>query len=103
VDLVLSGHDHVYVRTAPTFGGEATSEPGKGTVYLNSTAVGDRYLDADPENPYANLERIIGGGTLGTIFTLEPDAIRLRTYDMSGTIVDEAVLPARRRDASPSR
>jgi 3',5'-cyclic AMP phosphodiesterase CpdA len=100
VDLVLSGHDHVYVRTAPTFGGEATSGPGKGTVYLTSTAVGDRYMDADPENPYTNLERILGGETLGTIFTLEPDAIRLRTYDMSGTIVDEAVLPARRRDSA---
>jgi 3',5'-cyclic AMP phosphodiesterase CpdA len=103
VDLVLSGHDHVYVRTAPTFGGEATSEAGKGTVYLTSTAVGDRYRDADPENPYTNLERILGGETLGTIFTLGPDAIRLRTYDMAGTTVDEAVLPARRRDASDVR
>jgi 3',5'-cyclic AMP phosphodiesterase CpdA len=103
VDLVLSGHDHVYVRTAPTFGGEATREPGKGTVYLNSTAVGDRYMDADPENPYTNLERILGGETLGVIFAVGPDAIRLRTYDVSGTIVDEAVLPARQRDASPSR
>jgi 3',5'-cyclic AMP phosphodiesterase CpdA len=103
VDLVLSGHDHVYVRTSPTFGGEATSDPGKGTVYLNSTAVGDRYMDADPENPFTNLERILGGETLGVIVAVGRDAIRLRTFDMSGTIVDEAVLPARQRDASPSR
>jgi predicted MPP superfamily phosphohydrolase len=87
VDLVLSGHDHVYVRTAPT----------GGTVYITSTAVGDRYRDADPANPYTNLERILGGETLGTIFTVMPDAIRLRTYDMTGEIVDEAVLPTRRR------
>jgi hypothetical protein len=103
VDLVLSGHDHVYVRTAPTFRGDAASEAGKGTVYLTSTAVGDRYRDADPENPYTNLERILGGQTLGTIFTLGRDTIRLRTYDMSGAIVDEAVLPARRRGAAPVR
>lgn len=98
VDLVLSGHDHVYVRTAPTTGDRATSAPGMGTVYLTSSAVGDRYRDEDPENPYTNLERILGGETLGTIFTLGPDAIRLRTYDMSGATVDEAVLPARRRN-----
>jgi hypothetical protein len=103
VDLVLSGHDHVYVRTAPTLGGEATSEAGKGTVYLTSTAVGDRHRGVDPENPYTNLERILGGETLGTIFTLGPDAIRLRTHDMSGATVDEAVLPARRRDTLPAR
>jgi acid phosphatase type 7 len=103
VDLVLSGHDHVYVRTAPTFGGKVTSDSGEGTVYLTSATVGDRYRDADPENPYTNLARILGGETLGTIFTLGPDAIRLRTYDMSGTTVDEAVLPARRPAAAPSR
>jgi hypothetical protein len=98
VDLVLSGHDHVYVRTAPTTGGSATSEPRQGTVYLTSTTVGDRYMDADPANPCTNLERIIGGETLGTIFAVGHDAIRLRTYDTAGAIVDEAVLPARRRD-----
>jgi hypothetical protein len=48
------------------------------------------------------VERILGGETLGTIFTLGPDAIRLRTYDTAGAIVDEAVLPARRRDTAAS-
>jgi predicted MPP superfamily phosphohydrolase len=96
VDLVLSGHDHVYVRTAPTAGGERATAPGSGTVYVTSTAVGDRYMAADPENPYPNLERILGGETLGTIFTVGLDAIRLRSYDSTGTILDEAVLPARR-------
>jgi 3',5'-cyclic AMP phosphodiesterase CpdA len=100
VDLVLSGHDHVYVRTSRTFAGEAVSEPGVGTVYLTATAAGDRYMEADPETSYTNLERTLGGRTLGTILTVGPDAIRLRTFDMSGAIVDEAVLPARRASAA---
>ncbi|HUH12233.1 MAG TPA: metallophosphoesterase family protein [Longimicrobiales bacterium] len=93
VDLVLSGHDHVYVRTAPTYAGERSADPDRGTVYVGSTAVGDRYREADPENPYTNIERIIGGArTLGTIVTVEGGSVRLRTYDLSGAIVDEAVL-----------
>lgn len=102
VDLVLSGHDHVYVRTAATVGGSPTSEPGRGTVYITSTAVGDRHVAADPENPYTNVQRIRGGETLGTIFTVGPDAIRLRTFDMNGSVIDEAVLPARPRGAAAS-
>ena len=93
VDLVLAGHDHVYVRTAPTRGGERAADPDRGTIYLGSTAVGDRYREADPANPYTNIEKIIGGErTLGTIVTVDGGSVWLQTYDLSGTIVDEAVL-----------
>ena len=103
VDLVLSGHDHVYVRTAPTIAGEAARAAGKGTVYVTSTAVGDRYMEADSASPYPNLERVLGGGMLGIVFTVGSDAIRLRAFDPSGAIVDEAVLPARPRGGLPAR
>lgn len=97
VDLVLSGHDHVYVRTSNTYGGQVSRDPNRGTVYIGATAVGDRYNDADPDNPYTNVEKLIGGETLGTIVTVGLTSIRLRTYDMTGTVVDEAVLPAKTR------
>jgi hypothetical protein len=96
VDLVLAGHDHVYVRTVPTYAGEPAAGPGLGTVYLTSTAVGDRHRDADPDNPYRNIAALIGGQTLGTIVTVGPAALRLRTYDVTGALVDQAQLPARR-------
>lgn len=98
LDLMLAGHDHVYVRTARTYQGEVSDDPRLGTVYMGSTAVGDRWRDADPENPYENIEAIVGGSplTLGTIITVGPSSIRIRTYGLDGEIVDQAVLESRR-------
>lgn len=39
VDLVLSGHDHIYERSRPMFGSEVVA-PGKGTIYLVSGGAG---------------------------------------------------------------
>ena len=37
VDIVVAGHDHVYVRTKPMKGGMAATD-GKGTIYITLTA-----------------------------------------------------------------
>ena len=40
VDLVLSGHDHVFTRTKKLVNGEVTTEKNKGTVYIEGGGAG---------------------------------------------------------------
>lgn len=42
VDLVLNGHDHIYLRTFPMNGGSAV-EPGEGTVYVVGGSSGPKF------------------------------------------------------------
>jgi len=42
VDLVLSGHDHIYSRTCQLDGGKETTDRKKGTYYLDMGSSGDK-------------------------------------------------------------
>ena len=47
IDLVLSGHDHLYSRTEVMYGGEKAD--GEGTVYLQSSSASGSNYDPLPE------------------------------------------------------
>ena len=47
IDLVLSGHDHLYSRTEVMFGGKITD--GEGTVYVQSSSASGSNYDPLPE------------------------------------------------------
>jgi hypothetical protein len=67
VDLVIGGHDHIYVRSK-LMKDDHPSTDGKGTIYLViSTASGGKYYDINPNSevttvyPYFNQEMSTGG------------------------------------------
>ncbi|MGI5864793.1 MAG: metallophosphoesterase family protein [Myxococcales bacterium] len=96
VDLVLSGHNHVYVRTKPIRNG-AVATSGRGTVYITANQIGDRGRDAAPSlGEYG--EVIYGTTTASTasVITVTDTSIRGRMFDANGTIRDSYTIAARR-------
>ena len=47
IDLVLSGHDHIYLRT--TMKGDQKVKPGEGTTYLQGGTVGNKFYKLTKE------------------------------------------------------
>ncbi len=81
VDLVLSGHQHVYMRTYPLKKGVRDDD---GIVYLMGFSGGKQYTPGSFEYAAAS----IGGKPVYTVITLNEKGIFLETRDSSGAIVD---------------
>ena len=45
IDLVLNGHDHLYLRT--TMKGGVKTTPGNGTTYITGGSSANKYYDAE--------------------------------------------------------
>lgn len=100
VDLVLAGHNHVYVRTKPIYGGEVAAE-GEGTVYITANQIGDRgRMAASDLGEYG--EAIYGGTTesnsISTISVIDITATAIygEMFDANGAVFDTYTIPARR-------
>ncbi len=75
IDLVLSGHDHLYSRTEAMYGGKKAE--GEGTVYVQSSSASGSNYDPLPE-------------TLAS-FTVSAFDVRVPTYT-AFTFTDEAII-----------
>ncbi len=87
IDLCLSGHDHIYSRTVPTYGGKIAE--GEGTVYIQSTsASGSNYDDLndsklssftvsvfDTNIPTYTALTFTDEAIIGTTYRTDPDEI----------------------------
>ena len=93
VDLVLSGHDHIFSRTNPMEGG---------TFYLDMGSSGDKKRRPDStmlENKtrYAKVIDLIDEG-ISCASNIEVDArqMRVSVYDQYAQVIDRFTIPARR-------
>ena len=91
IDLVLMGHDHVYLRTKPYSRGQYV-DMGKGTVYLtnasgNQDRRGDRLASKDPANVAFMMAQPVGPAY--TYITITNDEIRVtsKAYDEQGQLL----------------
>lgn len=90
VDLVLSGHNHIYERSVPVRdGGEVPT--GEGTVYLVSGGAGAPL--------YENVDDGLWFGSVANpiehyvIAEFSPGEVVFTAYDLSGTTIDRFTLP----------
>ena len=91
VDLVLSGHNHVYARTRQVYQGNVSSKIAEGTVYITGIQIGDRYQsDNTPAMPEVDFSRLGKDADGGSIITVGDDYINMRFIDMNGNKVDSA-------------
>jgi hypothetical protein len=100
VDLVLAGHNHVWVRTKPIRGG-AVAADGDGTVYITHNQIGDRgRMAASSLGEFA--EAIYGGTTTSNhvstiaVITIDEEAITGTMFDDGEVVRDTFTIPARR-------
>jgi|GEM_PF-30754 len=90
VDLVLSGHDHLYLRTFPMNGGSATQE-GEGTVYVVGGSSGPKFY-GKTDRPWT--EVIFDEMTqIYSAIEIDGDMLKLTAKTVTdGRFVDEFVI-----------
>lgn len=81
VNLVLSGHQHLYARTAPLRLGQPDLS---GTVYLTGVG-GNKMYEADPIDSF---EVIRTGTAVHTFICVNSDTVELETYTYLGELID---------------
>jgi 3',5'-cyclic AMP phosphodiesterase CpdA len=95
VDIVFSGHDHMYQRTHP-LRGNAIGEPGAGTVYVITAAGGAALYEPSGPRP-AFIATLDHEHFSFTHVAIEEDTLTLRQVALGGSVLDEFTLakPAR--------
>ena len=102
VDLVLSGHDHIYSRTFALDGDRPTTDPEKGTFYLDMGSSGDKRRPLDrslTESPRHARVLDLKELDMSCACTVDVEANRLlvTVYDQHGHTVDSFTVPRKQR------
>lgn len=105
VDLVLSGHDHIYARTKSIYNDEVTTEKYKGTTYILGGSAGTKFYNKQSE---ANAEKWacqFHQQTCCTVITVGDKNLKINTYALGnsnngtytpGELKDTAVIARKR-------
>lgn len=98
VDLVMSGHDHTWARTAPLQNNKLVDYEGNGTTYLIVASPGPKFNEPDA---YAgsqfvkrNDEKLTEGIYSNIMFT--DSGIKVEAYTLSNKLYDSFFIPAKR-------
>lgn len=93
VDLVLNGHDHSYMRSKRLKDGRAAGEGEGGTTYVVATACEKHYEFERLPIAEVQFNRIATYQEIAVETTEEgKPAMRLRTWDGAGNVLDECVM-----------
>jgi len=88
VDMVFVGHQHMYMRTYPIYGGEIQENPSQGITYVLGDAGDKTYLSPEAHNYIAVVKE--GSEATGyTIISIDGDVLTLTTRGLDGGIMDE--------------
>lgn len=88
VDMVLTGHDHSYMRTFPTRNGTKVANPADGTTYVVSFSGSKMYDQQPDEHSAVAFEKI----PTYQIIDINGKQLTYRAYDARETVVDELVI-----------
>ncbi len=96
VNLVLSGHDHIYSRTYP-ISGNTPSVSNNGTIYLDLGSSGNKRRNIDDSLLYSKLHaKVIDlkeqATSLGAIVNVVDKKMLVKVYSLVGEVVDEFVI-----------
>lgn len=89
VDLVLCGHQHVYMRTKPMLQGKENKE--NGITYI--MGVSGRKLYSQVDVPYAEVMQ--GQESNYQLLTVQGDQLTVTAKDADGTTLDQAVIKSK--------
>ena len=90
VDLVLSGHDHVFTRTKNLINSNVTNEKYKGTVYIEGGAAGPKYYAIQSTENQDKWAAVVEQRICATVITLSKDTYSTATYSNSGALLDSS-------------
>ena len=98
VDLVLSGHDHIYARSLPMYQDKPTTNPQLGITYIIGGVGGRKFYSVDP-SPTSNTQfydHYVENTSVANIITIDHEKISIELIDLYGNVLDTATLPAKR-------
>lgn len=92
VDLVISGHDHLYSRTKQIYQNKVSNNPNLGCYYLDLGSSGNKIRTIDGSTNDELHECIIDINNLnialGAIIEIKKDSLIINVYDQYGNIKD---------------
>jgi len=99
VDVFLSGHSHVYIRSQKLYNDVLSTDPSKGTYYMVAPS-----CDGDRGEPmpgskasWVDFSWAAGGTTMAvSLVNVTATGIRIRLVDHNGNIHDDFTIPAKR-------
>lgn len=90
VDLVLTGHDHVYLRSLPLRAGKPAAPGERATTYLSSVSGPKFYKN---ETPFADLmAKRLDKAQLFQVINIAGKRLDLTTHAADGSVVDSLTL-----------
>ena len=96
VDLVISGHDHIYNRSHRLYNNKVTTDSNKGTIYVTAGVggAGTKYDTSKLDKSLSafNLDKTTTYG----IVSVKPGIISYTCYNKEGNVVDSFSIPAKR-------
>lgn len=95
VDLVLTGHDHVYTRSNRIYNSTNCSDSKKGAIYITSSAVGDRLESESSLSTDVYVAKKISNTSVALGITVSGENMMVKTYDEAGNILDQVAIPAK--------
>jgi hypothetical protein len=95
VDIVMTGHSHVYFRTKPIYDFSPSTDPDKGTIYLEGGYSGPKAGTTGGMNKTWFEAKFATEPTV-TIFQVTSSQLYMRTVNINGFYLDEATIPAKR-------
>ncbi len=96
VDLVLSGHDHMFARTKNLYKDAICTEPYKGTTYILGGSAGTKYYSMKNDTNKPKWACYFDNTTVSTVITLTDNGIKTKTIDYSGNVKDQSTLVKKR-------
>ncbi|MFA7367364.1 MAG: metallophosphoesterase family protein [Bacilli bacterium] len=86
VDLVLSGHDHIYSRSHIAYNNKVSTDPIRGTTYIIGGSGGEKFYSAEENDLYA---KVIERTSLANLITVTDKEIYIDVINLAGNTVDE--------------
>ena len=100
VDLVLSGHDHIYSRTFALDGDRPSADPSRGTYYLDMGSSGDKRRPLDKSLTESTRHaKVIDlketGQSCACNIEVDDTRMKVTVYDQERNVVDAFTIPAK--------
>ena len=89
VDMVMSGHEHYYMRTKPMKNGQVVNAFADGTIYTISIGIDSRHEEMG-EEPYAEVR--YGNGPYYQHMEINDKVLTYTAYNKAGEIKDNLVI-----------
>lgn len=95
VDLVLTGHDHVYTRSYSIYNGEISNDPKLGTTYITGGSAGKKFYD--PYDTYSKYyAKTVSKTSVANVISVSNMGLEIQLMNENGDTLDRHLIAPKR-------